>query len=202
MTFHVQLVAGGQVSGAILRDVKAGDRVRLGPPIGQLLTLPEHEQWPDLLLIAGGTGIAPMLAVIDQVAERHRTYGTGPRVALYHGVRHQWGFYAKRELERYAGAPWLETRFAVSDDPSYHGARGLIGDIAAADGPWVERLALICGSPRMVEHTKSTLIRSGMDADRVRAEKYEDPFTQQQVPEKRIRVRSGEVVQPSVGLGR
>jgi NAD(P)H-flavin reductase len=200
MTFHVQLVAGGQVSGAMLRDLTAGDRVRLGPPIGRRLTLAEGEDWPDLLLVGGGTGLAPLLAVLDQVAERHRTTGRGPRVTLYHGVRHAWSFYAKPELARHAGAPWLETRFAVSDDPSYPGNRGLIGDLAAADGPWPGRRALVCGSPRMVDHATAALRGSGMGVDQIRSEKYEDPYTEQ-VPEKRVRVRARESIQPGVGLG-
>lgn len=179
ITFHVQLVPGGQVSGALLRDVKPGDRVRLGPPIGERLTLPPESEWPDLLLVAGGTGLAPLLAVLEQVAERHRTTGTGPRVALYHGARHPWGFYAKRELDQYAGAPWLQTRFAVSDDPSFPGPRGLIGDVAAAEGPWHGFLAMVCGSPRMVSHTTAALLHAGIPSDWIRSEKYEDPFTQQ-----------------------
>ncbi|MDL9978358.1 globin domain-containing protein [Microbacterium sp. ASV49] len=200
VTFHVQLVAGGQVSGAILRDVKAGDRVRLGPPIGELLTLPADRAWPDLLLVGGGTGLAPLLAVLDQVAERHRTTGSGPRVALYHGVRHPWGFYAKPELEKHRDAAWLTTRFAVSDDPSYPGPRGLVGDLAAADGPWDDYAAMVCGSPGMVDHTTAALQRSGIPADRILCEKYEDPFTQQ-ASEARAQAGARDVIQPSVGLG-
>ncbi|MBW9095002.1 oxidoreductase [Microbacterium jejuense] len=179
VTFHVQLVPGGQVSGALLRDVKPGDRVRLGPPIGELLTLPFDSEWPDLLLVAGGTGIAPLLAVLDQVAARHASRGSGPDVTLYHGARHPWGFYAEPDLERFADAPWLTVVHAVSDDPSFPGLQGLVGDIAAADGPWEGRLAMVCGSPRMVDHTIAALRRAGLDEQSIRAEKYEDPFTQQ-----------------------
>jgi len=179
ITLHVQLVAGGQVSGALLRDVKAGDRIRLGPPIGELLTLPFESEWPDLLLVAGGTGLAPLLAVLDQVAGRHASRGNGPKVTLYHGVRHPWGFYARPELERFADSSWLTVRYAVSDDPSFPGPRGLVGDLAAADGPWEGRMAMVCGSPRMVDHTIAALRRTGLDEHLIRAEKYEDPFTQQ-----------------------
>jgi NAD(P)H-flavin reductase len=200
ITFHVQLVAGGQVSGALLRDVRAGDRVRLGPPIGELLTLPFDSEWPDLLLVAGGTGLAPLLAVIDQVAARHAARGNGPHVALYQGVRHPWGFYAKPELEKYAAAPWLDVEYGVSDDPSHPGRRGLIGDLAAADGPWDDRLAMVCGSPRMVDHTIAALRRAGLDEHRIRSEKYEDPFTQQ--PSAATgRADSPELVRPAVSLG-
>ncbi|MHA7984440.1 globin domain-containing protein [Rathayibacter sp. CAU 1779] len=198
--FHVQLVPGGQVSGALLRDVKAGDPVRLGPPIGDFLTLLSDGDWPDLLLVGGGTGLAPLLAVLDQVAERHRTTGTGPRVALYHGVRHPWGFYARNELNAYAGVPWLRTRFAVSDDPSFPGARGPIGEVAAADGPWYGYLAMVCGSPRMVRNTTDALLRSGLAADRIRSEKYEDPYTQH-TGEAGDLANSPEVSQAGVGLG-
>ena len=200
MTFHVQLVAGGQVSGALLRDVKPGDRVRLGPPIGELLTLRFDSEWPDLLLIAGGTGLAPLLAVLDQVAGRHAARGSGPRVALYHGARHPWGFYAKPELERYADASWLTVTYAVSDDPSFPGRRGLIGDIAAADGPWDERLAMVCGSPRMVDHTTAALRQAGFDEHSIRSEKYEDPFTQQPRTTGDP-AASPELVQPGIARG-
>jgi len=200
MDFHVQLVAGGQVSGALLRDVKPGDRVRLGPPIGERLTLPPDREWPDLLFVAGGTGMAPMLAILDQIAERHRTTGIGPHVALYHGVRHPWGFYAKPELERLHGAPWLETEFVVSDDPSFPGRRGLVGDVAAADGPWHGRTALVCGSPRMVEHTAAALRSAGLEPDRIRSEKYEDPYSQD-VSESGSQAGSRELAQPRVGMG-
>jgi len=200
MTFHVQLVAGGQVSGALLRDVKPGDRVRLGPPIGELLTLRFDSEWPDLLLIAGGTGLAPLLAVLDQVAGRHAARGSGPRVALYHGARHPWGFYAKPELERYADASWLTVTYAVSDDPSFPGRRGLIGDIAAADGPWDDRLAMVCGSPRMVDHTAAVLRQAGFDEHSIRSEKYEDPFTQQPRTTGDP-AASPELVQPGIARG-
>ncbi len=200
MTFHVQLVAGGQVSGSILRDVKAGDRVRLGPPVGEGLTLPVIRTLPDLLLIGGGTGIAPLLAILDEVAARHERTGMGPRVTLYHGVRHPWGFYAKPELAKYEDAPWLTVRYAVSDDPSYPGVQGSIGDVAAADGPWTGRVAMVCGSPGMVEHTVAALIEGGLDAGRILSEKYEDPYTQENSQPGR-QADAREVIQPGVGLG-
>jgi NAD(P)H-flavin reductase/hemoglobin-like flavoprotein len=200
MTFHVQLVAGGQVSGAILRDVRAGDRVRFGPPLGDVLTLPEDGEWPDLLLVGGGTGLAPLLAVLDQVAERYHATGAGPQITLYHGVRHPWGFYAKPELQRYEDAPWLRTRFAVSDDPSFPGTRGLVGDVAAADGPWDGHVAMICGSPRMVDHASAALRGSGLGADRIRCERYEDPYIQQS-GDQGSGQDAREVIQPGVGMG-
>ncbi|KAF2411602.1 oxidoreductase, partial [Microbacterium sp. B35-04] len=152
------------------------------------------------LLIAGGTGLAPLLAVLDQVAGRHAARGSGPRVALYHGARHPWGFYAKPELERYADASWLTVTYAVSDDPSFPGRRGLIGDIAAADGPWDDRLAMVCGSPRMVDHTAAVLRRAGFDEHSIRSEKYEDPFTQQPRTTGDP-AASPELVQPGIARG-
>lgn len=200
MTFHVQLVAGGQVSGAMLRDVQAGDRVRLGPPIGDSLTLPPDEEWPNLLLVAGGTGLAPLLAVIDQVAARHAEVGYGPTVALYHGVRHPWNFYARPELEKYADAQWLIMRQAVSDDPSYPGLQGPVGEVAAAGGPWDGFTAMVCGSPGMVEHATAALLRSGLDAERLRSENYEHPYSQES-NEPSDPASAREVIQPGAGLG-
>src|SRR6185312_4797875 len=55
---HVRLIDGGPVSTALVRSASAGDKLRLGPPIGQL-TLDPGPPRP-LLLIGGSTGLAPL----------------------------------------------------------------------------------------------------------------------------------------------
>lgn len=64
---HVRRVDGGQVSSALLQSVTRGDVVRLGSPLGDRLAL-DRQASGDLLLIAGGTGLAPLRSVIEQVS--------------------------------------------------------------------------------------------------------------------------------------
>ena len=59
MQFHIQPIAGGLVSSAVVRRLSEGDTIKMGAPVGEQLTLPEDGPLPDLLMVAGGTGLAP-----------------------------------------------------------------------------------------------------------------------------------------------
>jgi hemoglobin-like flavoprotein len=77
---HVRHVPRGQVSAAMVQALRVGDVVRLGSPVGERLTLTAGSS-SDLLMIAGGTGLAPLKALVEQVAAE----GGRRRVHLYLG---------------------------------------------------------------------------------------------------------------------
>ena len=169
---HVQRVDGGQVSGPLVRSVAAGDTVRLGAPVGDRLTLPDDES-RDLVLVAGGTGLAPLSAVIDQVEQRWRTRGSGQRVHLFHGARLPWNLYDRPRLRELADSrPWFEYTEVVSEDPSFPGARGLVGSVAARQ-TWTGRLAMVCGGPQMVMHAVDELTTAESPVDEIRCEQFD-----------------------------
>jgi len=60
----------------------------------------------------------------------------------------------------------------VSDDPSYPGRKGLVGDAAGERGSLHGRLALVCGSPEMVRHTVSRLRAGGIARSDIRFEQF------------------------------
>jgi NAD(P)H-flavin reductase/hemoglobin-like flavoprotein len=169
---HVQRIDGGQVSGPLIRTVSPGDTVRLGAPIGDRLTLGDHDG-QDLMMVAGGTGLAPFSALLEQIDRRWQAQAAVPDVHLFHGVGVPWNLYERERLnELSATRSWFEYTEVVSDDPSYPGARGLIGSVAATDGPWNGRTALVCGGPPMVAHTIKELTNAGMPAGDIRYEEF------------------------------
>lgn len=167
LEFHVQAMDGGPVSTALVRSLAVGDIVRLGPPVGALTLDPTSDR--DLLLIAGGTGLAPMKALIDEVA-----HGDVPRrVHLFHGARTQAGLYdlpGLRELSRHHR--WLDVTPVVSDDDSFPGARGTVVDAVVRQGPWGNRDVYVCGSSEMVKATVDQLVQARVPAERIRAEEF------------------------------
>lgn len=165
---HVQAVDGGQVSGAIVRNLRVGDTVRIGAPVGEQLTLQDDR---DLVMVAGGTGLAPLRAVLEQLDRAWRSDGKAPQVHLFHGARMPWNLYERQRLRQLAARPWFTYTEVVSHDPSYPGLRGPVGQVAAESQAWQGRVALVCGPPGMVVHTVEALTQAGMPGSDIRTEK-------------------------------
>jgi NAD(P)H-flavin reductase/hemoglobin-like flavoprotein len=173
LQFHVQPIAGGLVSTAAARRLSQGDTVKLAAPVGEQLTLPENGSVPDLLMVAGGTGLAPLRAVLEQVDRGWETTGSAPQVHLFHGSRMSWNLYDHDYLSRLATKPWFTYTPVVSEDPTYRGARGLVGTVAAKVDDWSGRTAMVCGSPGMVRHTVRELRTAGMPNESIRREQFD-----------------------------
>lgn len=172
LEFHVQLVPGGQVSSTIVRSLEVGETVRLGAPVGQELTLDEAERERDLIMVAAGAGLAPLRSHLERIDQEWQSTGRAPRVHLFHGARLPSNLYENRLLQNLAGRPWFTYTPVVSDDPTYPGRKGLVGDVAADDG-WLRGcLAMVCGSPEMVRYTVSRLRAAGVARTDVRFEQY------------------------------
>ena len=168
--FHVQLVPGGLFSTAAVRKTSPGDVIRVGAPVGEQLS-PDGDR--DLLLVAGGTGLAPLSAVLDRAMMQWRENGFGPRVDLFHGARVPWNLYDEPRLaELAAREPWFSFHPVVSDDATFPGLKGWVGSAAAAHASSVGRLALVCGSGPMVSHTVGQLVGAGVPRSDIRYEDY------------------------------
>ena len=172
--FHVQLVDGGQVSTSIVRNLTAGDRIKLGAPVGEQLIRPADPQ-RDLLMVAGGSGLAPLRAVLEEIDRDFQRDGVAPAVTLLHGVRVPWNLYEHQLMTWLAQRDWFTYTPVVSDDSGYPGERGLVGTVAARLPEAAEgRLAMVCGSSAMVEHTVGELEGAGLPRDQIRYEEFSE----------------------------
>ena len=167
LEIHVKAHDGGPVSTALVRRVAVGDVLRLGPPLGHLTLDTGSER--DLLLVAGGMGLAPLKAIVDHIARGEPSR----RVDLFVGARIEEHLYDRTDLERLAKEHnWLTVTFAVSADKESDLEHGDIGDVALQHGPWTNRDAYVAGPAPMVEDTVSRLQRHGLPAERVHAEVF------------------------------
>jgi len=168
---HVQQVDGGQVSTAAVRSLEVGNTVKLGAPVGERLTRRAGDP-TDLLMVAGGTGLAPLRAVVEQIDQEWQRSRTVPRVHLLHGVRMPWHLYDRPWLRELAERrPWFEYTEVVSDDPSHPGTRGKVGTVAARQALH-GRTAMVCGGPQMVAHTLERLSATGMRPEHIKYEHF------------------------------
>ena len=168
---HVQQVDGGQVSTAAVRSLEVGNTVKLGAPVGERLTRQAGDP-TDLLMVAGGTGLAPLRSVVEQIDQEWQRSRTAPRVHLLHGVRMPWHLYDRPWLRELAERrPWFEYTEVVSDDPSHPGTRGKVGTVAARQALH-GRTAMVCGGPQMVAHTLERLSATGMRPEHIKYEHF------------------------------
>jgi NAD(P)H-flavin reductase/hemoglobin-like flavoprotein len=164
---HVKARDGGPVSSALVRRVGVGDVLRLGPPVGHLALEADSDR--DLLLVAGGMGLAPMKALVDQIARD----GPARRVDLFVGFRTEDQAYDAADLRRLEQEhPWLTVTVAVSDDKLSTLEHGDIGDVVMRHGPWLSREVCVAGPAPMVEDTVSRLLEHGIPERRVHSEVF------------------------------
>jgi len=120
-------------------------------------------------LVAGGTGLAPMKALVDQVARQ----GPQRRVDLFVGARTEDGFYDRADLRRLEQEhPWLTIVCAVSQEKGSAMEHGDIADVVLRHGPWGNRDVYVAGNPATVEDTVVRLHQNGVPMARIRTEVF------------------------------
>jgi NAD(P)H-flavin reductase/hemoglobin-like flavoprotein len=164
MTFHVRAVPGGWVSNALVRYSAPGDELILGPALGTM-TLDRAGQ-RDLLCVAGGTGLSPIKAIIEQAI---RESSACPRqIFLFYGARTREELYDLQDLYRLVDAyPQFMLTPVTSDDPAFDGMQGNVGRVAARYLPHSACEAYVAGPPQMVRETIRVLARAGIPQERI-----------------------------------
>ncbi|MBM7438730.1 globin domain-containing protein [Streptomyces sp. HB132] len=166
LTFHVRAVRQGQVSNALVHHAVPGHRVRLGPPQGDMTLASAGDR--DLLLVAGGTGLAPIRALIEEAAFS----GMRRYVSLFVGARTAEELYGLNDMLRLAQRHhWLSVRAAVSHE-NIPGQQGTLPQVLHEFGPWDRHEAFLCGPPDMVTTAVRTLLHQGTP----RAHIHHDPL--------------------------
>ena len=179
LDLHVRAVPGGMVSTALVRHAAIGDTVLLGPARGEM-TLP-GDPGRDLLCVAGGTGLAPIKAIVEEVA-LGRTAGMPGRITLFAGARRQQDLYDLPDLQRLqAACPGLEILPVLSDEtggrPGGTWISGMLPDVVRTHGLFENSEAYICGPAAMVRQT-TLLLTAHVATEQI----HHDPIPEDQVP--------------------
>jgi NAD(P)H-flavin reductase len=167
--FHVRAVEGGWVSRAIVAHSRVGETWRIGPPMGRM-AVPQNTR-RELLMVAGGTGVAPMKALLDEVGRRPQP----PRTQVLVGGRTWDDLYDFTSLRKLSyNYPWLDVIPVVEYEDEPSGAEtGTLADVVTRFGAWSDHDVLVCGSPSMIRSTVSRMLVAGTPLDRITY----DPFT-------------------------
>lgn len=165
--FHVRSVPGGWVSRAMVAHSRVGDIWRLGAPLGRLH---QSNTAQNVLMVAGGTGVAPIKAMLEELARR----GRPPRTHVFFGGRTWDDLYCLPVLRAMADdQPWLDVTPVVERPDGRPGAEiGTLADVVSRYGAWLDHDVIVSGSPAMIRTTVTALLVAGTPMDRI---SY-DPF--------------------------
>ena len=164
LALHVKAIPGGWVSNALVHHTAPGSELVLGPPLGTMTLAGAGDR--DLLCVAGGTGLSPIKAIIEQAVRESSV--TPRRICLYYGARRRHELYDLPDLWRLQDAySGFELIPVTSDDPAFEGMQGNVGRVAARYMPHTDCDAYVAGPPEMVRETIRVLARSGLERDRI-----------------------------------
>jgi len=169
----IERLDDGEVSPYLVDEARIGDQVELRGPIGGYFVW-DVDMADPLLLVAGGSGISPLMAMLRHRAARSSMI---PARLLYSARSYEDLIY-RAELDRLAAAgDGLETFLTLtrSRPPSWTGFGRRVDREMLAEVAWRperRQLAFICGPTPFVEAAAGHLVELGHEAARVKTERF------------------------------
>ncbi len=167
VSFLIRNVPGGLMSSFLTGLAKAGDSMTLAGPLGSFYLRPIQRP---LLLLAGGTGLAPFTAMLEKIAEQ----GSEHPVHLIYGVTNDFDLVELDRLQELAARiPGFTFSACVANPESQHPQKGYVtqhieprhlndGDVDV----------YLCGPPPMVEAVSRYLGEQGIEPVNFYFEKF------------------------------
>lgn len=158
LAFQLRRAADGTTGGFVAQQLKLGDRVKVCGPLGSSYLRASHAG--PVLLVAGGSGLAPVYSILCTLLER----GSGEKTALYFGVRGERDIYHESRFADLAAEHGNFSYQIVLSEPGSACARrqGLVHQAVAEDLADVTGYtAYLAGPPAMVAAAGELLLGRG-----------------------------------------
>jgi ferredoxin-NADP reductase len=173
-THSVELLIAMEGGSEDLRWATAGALIDLEGPFGTF-TFPASVEESRLLFVAGGTGIAPVRAMLDHALRRHPSQ----KVSLLYSTRRSDEFVFTEEFRDHERAGRIELHQTVTrdDSTSWDGKRGRISrshfEVVLHEP--ASTLCFVCGPASLVHESAATLEELGVPAALIRTEDWKRP---------------------------
>jgi ferredoxin-NADP reductase len=173
VTLTVERLPDGEVSTYLVDELRPGDALELRGPIGGYFAWEAGMGGP-LLLVAGGSGIVPLMAMI-----RHRAVSVPPAAArLIYSSRTWEQIIYRDELERLAGqpdGPEVIHTLTRAQPPGWTGYARRVDDQMLAETVWSPKsmpATFVCGPTSFVEAVSHALVLLGHEAKHIKTERF------------------------------
>lgn len=150
LELHIRRIDGGAFTGRVFETMKEREILRFEGPLGTFFL--NYESDAPVMLVAGGTGFAPIKSLVEDLIER----GTRRPVRLYWGARTREGLYMdalarswQQLLPDFDYVPVLSDTVPTDD---WTGRRGLVHEAVMEDHPELSHWEVYaCGAPAMID---------------------------------------------------
>jgi len=167
----VERIDDGEVSPYLTEEAHAGDRFELRGPVGGYFVWDSDPGGP-VLLVGGGSGIVPLMAMMRRRAANHEVVPT----TLLYSARSLGDVIYRDELDRYEKRrDGLEIVFTLTREqpPGWTGyARRVDRDLLAEVAPADLSLTFLCGPTPFVEAVAEGLVGLGHEPSRIKIERF------------------------------
>ena len=166
---HIRHVAGGGFTTRVFDELDAGAVLRVEGPLGTFV--PREDSERPMLLVAGGTGFAPVKALVEHFLH----LGTRRPMTLYWGARRAEDLYQSELPERWARDAANFRYVPVVSDPALAGPhrQGLVHETVTAEHPDLAGFDVyMSGPPAMIDAGRRSFVDGGLPEDRL----YYDSF--------------------------
>lgn len=158
-------VPEGAVSTYVHEFLRQGEELKLSGPYGEFYLRPSERE---ILFIATGSGLAPILSMLDQLAKESST----KKITLFFGARTKSDLYHIEKLEAYkqklANFEYVLTLSRPTEKDEWKGEKGRVTDLIKRYVPENPPFDVyMCGAPQMVESCKKLLLDKGIPEQRM-----------------------------------
>ncbi len=149
----------------MLHRARVGSRVGIRGPFGSFFPL-ERMKGHDILLVAGGLGLAPLRAPIMHITENRSDYG---EVRILYGTTEPEQLLFDYQYEQWRRVDGVTLSLTVDrPDAGWQGAVGnVVRLLEEINTPLEESYAIVCGPPVMFNSVCGTLHSRGIPRDRM-----------------------------------
>ena len=173
LALTVEGLSDGEVSSYLVGELRTGDKLELRGPVGGYFVW-EAEMGGPLLLVAGGSGVVPLMSML-----RHRdASGDAVGARLVYSSRSWEDVIYRDELERLASArngPEVVHTLTRSQPAGWTGYARRVDGQMLAETSWPASImpsAFVCGPTPFVESVAAALVLLGYPATSVKTERF------------------------------
>lgn len=168
---HIRHVPGGAFTGRVFNEMKQKDMLRIQGPFGTFIL---RDEVRPAILIAGGTGLAPLKSMLEVVRES----GCRQALHLYWGARARKDLYFDEQLKQWAEELDCLSYTPVLSEPdvaeNWSGATGWVHEAVLKDFPDLAGLDVYAsGPPPMINAIQQSFPAQGLQQGRFYFDSFE-----------------------------